>query len=115
MSNARQLRITDPSGTSIHAFHALARATRKSGHELFRFLMTRLVADPPAWLQREIARAQDPGDALLTVDDVARELRVHPRTVHRWLHAGELQGHRVGPHWRIRRRDLTAYLNARRM
>jgi excisionase family DNA binding protein len=55
-----------------------------------------------------------PSDELLTVQDVAHELRMDRRTVYRYLQQGQLRGRKVGREWRIRRRDLTAYLDARR-
>ena len=32
----------------------------------------------------------------LTLDEVAKELRVHPRTVMRWLKSGALKGYKLG-------------------
>ena len=32
-----------------------------------------------------------------TMQDVADEFGVHPRTVRRWLYAGIIQGKRIGP------------------
>jgi excisionase family DNA binding protein len=55
-----------------------------------------------------------PSDELLTVQDVAHERRMDRRTVYRYLQQGQLRGRKVGREWRIRRRDLTAYLDARR-
>lgn len=42
-------------------------------------------------------------DPLLTVDDVAERLKVHPESVRRWLRDGQLIGHRVTRRagWRI--------------
>ena len=41
----------------------------------------------------------------LTKDEVAKDFRVHPRTVERWLKAGLLKGHKLGKGktalWRI--------------
>jgi excisionase family DNA binding protein len=52
--------------------------------------------------------AQD-ADEVLTVEDVAARLKVHPETVRRWLRAGTLRGFRLGSGtgasaWRIRSR-----------
>lgn len=52
-------------------------------------------------------------DGLLTVREVAEAMRVSTMTVYRMIKAGELPAIRVGKHFRIRRRDLTAYLDAR--
>lgn len=53
---------------------------------------------------------------LLTTAEVAEQLRVHPRTVQRWLLSGRLRATRTGPKvWRIREEDLNAFLEAGRV
>ncbi|MDP9370210.1 MAG: helix-turn-helix domain-containing protein [Chloroflexota bacterium] len=47
---------------------------------------------------------------LLTCEEAATYLRLHPRTVGRLLTAGKLPGVKVGRQWRLRRADLDAYL-----
>ncbi len=47
---------------------------------------------------------------LLTCDEAAAYLRLHPRTVGRLLKARTLPGVKVGSQWRLRRADLDAYL-----
>jgi excisionase family DNA binding protein len=50
----------------------------------------------------------DPPDPIVDGADVARALRVHPRTVQRWILAGKLQAHREGnvrSRWRVRLSD----------
>lgn len=54
-------------------------------------------------------------DGLLTVREVAETMRVSTMTVYRLIKAHELSATRVGKHFRIRRRDLVAYLDARRV
>jgi excisionase family DNA binding protein len=54
-------------------------------------------------------------DGLLTVREVAESMRVSTMTVYRLIKAGDLPAIRVGKHFRIRRRDLTTYLEARRV
>ena len=51
------------------------------------------------------------GTEFLTVEEVARSLRVHERTVYRLLLRGGLRGTRVGRVWRIRRSALELFLN----
>lgn len=51
-------------------------------------------------------------EALLTVAEVARELRVSTMTVYRLVQAGELPAFRIGKNYRIKRNDLDAYLAA---
>lgn len=52
------------------------------------------------------------GEELLTVAEVAAGLRVSRMTVYRLIHAGTLPALRVGKTYRIRRRDLEAFLAA---
>lgn len=49
---------------------------------------------------------------LLTVQEVADELRVSDMTVYRIIKRGELTAVRVGNSYRIRRADLDEYLDA---
>jgi excisionase family DNA binding protein len=55
-----------------------------------------------------------PLEELLTVQEVADELRLDRRTVYRYLRQGQLRGQKLGGIWRIRRSALTAFLEARR-
>lgn len=50
-------------------------------------------------------------DRLLTVGEVAALMRVSNMTVYRLIRAGDLLAARVGRSYRIRRRDLDAYLS----
>jgi excisionase family DNA binding protein len=47
-------------------------------------------------------------DELCTVDFAADLLKVHPRTIHRFIHEGRLPARRIGKAYRIRRTDLAA-------
>jgi excisionase family DNA binding protein len=47
---------------------------------------------------------------LMTCEEAATYLRLHPRTVGRLLGQGKLPGVKVGRQWRLRRTDLDAYL-----
>lgn len=49
-------------------------------------------------------------DPLLTANEVAEQLRVSTMTVYRLVRRGELPAVRVGRNYRIRQRDLAAYL-----
>jgi excisionase family DNA binding protein len=50
---------------------------------------------------------------LMTVDEVARQLRVSPKTVRAWLGQGRLRGFKLTPKvWRIRREDFQAFVTA---
>jgi len=52
-----------------------------------------------------------PDDPVLTVDEVARELRAAPDTVRRWLRQGKLRGFSFGSRkaWRIRSSELARF------
>jgi excisionase family DNA binding protein len=54
------------------------------------------------------------GDRLHTVAEVAEHMRVSNMTVYRLIKAGALPAVRVGKSYRIRERDLEAYLEASR-
>ncbi len=47
---------------------------------------------------------------LLTCDEAASYLRLHPRTVCRLLQQGKLPGVKIGRQWRIHRQDLETHL-----
>lgn len=47
-----------------------------------------------------------PVDEVLTVDEVARYLRVHPMTVQRWCRIGDLPAAKIGRAYRIKKADL---------
>jgi len=49
-------------------------------------------------------------EQLLTTEEVARYLKLHPRTVTNMAERGELPASKVGRHWRFRKQDVDAYL-----
>lgn len=51
-------------------------------------------------------------DRLVTVAEVAAHMRVSNMTVYRLIKSGQLPALRVGKNFRIRGRDLVAYLEA---
>ena len=51
---------------------------------------------------------------LLTVEDVAKRLQVHPEVVRRYLRSGELRGIQIGGRWRIAEEDLAAFIEDQR-
>ena len=57
-----------------------------------------------------------PDRDLLTVEQVADYLQMHPETIRKGLRAGELPGVNFGgvAGWRIRREDLVAFIDKRR-
>lgn len=56
----------------------------------------------------------DPTPRLLTVAMVADRLAVSPKTVRRWVEAGELRSHRLGRAVRIGEADLQQFLEENR-
>jgi excisionase family DNA binding protein len=51
-------------------------------------------------------------DSLLTVDEVARVLRVSNMTVYRLIKSGRLGAIRIGKNFRVRRSEVVRYLDA---
>ncbi|MDR7483341.1 MAG: helix-turn-helix domain-containing protein [Armatimonadota bacterium] len=63
-----------------------------------------------------MARADDPtGREILTVDQAAAYLQVHPLTVYRYIRDGRLPAARLGKIYRLFRRDLDAFLEGGRV
>jgi excisionase family DNA binding protein len=50
-------------------------------------------------------------EQLMTSEEVARYLKIHPRTVTNMAERGDLIGSKVGRHWRFRKRDVDDYLD----
>jgi excisionase family DNA binding protein len=42
----------------------------------------------------------------MTLEEAARELRVHPQTLRRWIRAGQFPAHRFGKQYRVTPEDL---------
>ena len=53
-------------------------------------------------------------EKMLTVEEIAEELRVHPETVRQWIRDGELVALDISKEYRILRSDLDAFLAQRR-
>jgi excisionase family DNA binding protein len=53
-------------------------------------------------------------EKMLTVEEIAEELRVHPETVRQWIRDGELIAIDISKGYRILRSDLEAFLVQRR-
>jgi excisionase family DNA binding protein len=52
-------------------------------------------------------------EALMDTADVARYLKMHPKTITSMVERGELKAYKVGRHWRYRKSDIDAYLEER--
>lgn len=55
-----------------------------------------------------------PDDKLMTLDEVAAYLGLHPRTVTRYIAEGKLTAITLGKAYRIQKCDLQAFLDARK-
>lgn len=55
----------------------------------------------------------EPRTVLLTVAEVADELRVSSMTVYRLIRSGELRAARIGKSFRLRQTDVDAFLSRR--
>ncbi|MCK8059278.1 MULTISPECIES: helix-turn-helix domain-containing protein [unclassified Fusibacter] len=53
-------------------------------------------------------------ESLYTVDEIAKKLDVSPRTVRRYINADAIKAVRIGGQWKVKKEDLTAYLNGDR-
>ncbi|MCL2093139.1 MAG: PTS sugar transporter subunit IIA [Treponema sp.] len=52
-------------------------------------------------------------DDILTIDEVAKYLRVSERTVYDWAQKGEIPSGKIGTAWRFKRSDLENWVNTR--
>jgi excisionase family DNA binding protein len=50
---------------------------------------------------------------MLTVEEVAKQLKVHIRTVRKWIQDGELIAMDIGRGYRISKSDLQAFIKSR--
>lgn len=57
---------------------------------------------------------EDISEPRLTVREVAEKLRIGRQTVRDLIHRGELDGTKVGSHYRITERSANKYLNRHR-
>ena len=49
-------------------------------------------------------------DRPLNVEEVAEFLRIHPKTISKWLSEGRIKGVKVGREWRIPRSEIDKIL-----
>ena len=50
----------------------------------------------------------------LTVEEVAKQLKVHIKTVRHWINTGELEAMDIGRGYRISKSDLQAFIEKRK-
>jgi excisionase family DNA binding protein len=53
-------------------------------------------------------------EELLTVEDAAKKVKVHPETIRGWIRSGELPAVDIGGKYRIYPADLDAFLRRRK-
>jgi excisionase family DNA binding protein len=53
-------------------------------------------------------------EMVLTINEVAQILRMHPTTIYRLVKRGELPGFKIGGAWRISRATLDLFLSSKR-
>ena len=53
-------------------------------------------------------------DDLLTVEEVAQKLKMHPDTVARLLRAGKIPAYKLEGSWRVKQSDLDQYVEDRK-
>ena len=58
----------------------------------------------------ELEHLLAPYPTMLTVDEVATVLRVHPRSIQRWAREGRVASVRVGRSYRISRADVVRWM-----
>jgi PTS system nitrogen regulatory IIA component len=52
-------------------------------------------------------------DDILTIEEVARYLRVSERTVYEWTQRGDLPGGKIGTVWRFKKTEIENWVNSR--
>jgi excisionase family DNA binding protein len=58
---------------------------------------------------KEFIMPNEPTEKLLTIEEVAKILRVSTRSVNRYIELGKLKASKIGV-WRIKQSDLNAFL-----
>jgi excisionase family DNA binding protein len=53
-------------------------------------------------------------DEMLTVEEVAKMLKVHVKTVRNWINSGELKAMDIGRGYRVSRSDLQEFIDRRK-
>ena len=52
-------------------------------------------------------------DPILTIDEVAKYLRVSERTVYDWAHKGEIPAGKIGTVWRFKKSEIEKWVDHR--
>ena len=59
---------------------------------------------------RNMAENRTEGDEILTVTQVSKLLKLHPRTIYKLVRNGMIPGRRVGKKWRFLRSEIMNFL-----
>jgi len=51
-------------------------------------------------------------DEILTLEEVAKYLKLQPQTVYKWAQEGQIPGAKLGKEWRFRRRILDEWVDS---
>jgi excisionase family DNA binding protein len=49
---------------------------------------------------------------IMTLEEVAKYLKLQPQTVYKWAQEGQIPGAKLGKEWRFRRRILDEWINS---
>jgi excisionase family DNA binding protein len=60
-------------------------------------------------INKEFIMPNKPAEKLLTIEEVAKILRVSTRSVNRYIESGKLKASKIGV-WRIKESDLNSFL-----
>jgi excisionase family DNA binding protein len=50
-------------------------------------------------------------DEIMTLEEVAKYLKLQPQTVYKWAQEGQIPGAKLGKEWRFRRRILNEWVD----
>jgi excisionase family DNA binding protein len=64
------------------------------------------------WEEHKAFMEDNDMEEVFTPEEVAKYLKVAPKTIREYLKAGKLKGFKMGKQWRIRKRDLEAFIDA---
>jgi excisionase family DNA binding protein len=53
-----------------------------------------------------------PSDEIMTLEEVARYLKLKPQTVYKWAQEGQIPGAKLGKEWRFRRAILDEWIDS---
>lgn len=53
-----------------------------------------------------------PADEILTLEEVARYLKLKPQTVYKWAQEGQIPGTKLGKEWRFRKSILDEWIDS---